>query len=614
LKLEGNCIKTIRQTLIVKPTNELKTYLRTRGPSILQGDGTGVVGGTSGMGGGGGKASGGPGNHRNNQAVPVNNGLGDAVNYRIRDINGPTLSLNNLQLTDCPDAIVETMLSLPSGPNVTSIDLSTNMLTEIPRVFVELPQIKSLNLSGNKLKISRNMVSSGSPSTTLQSLDVSHNQFPSGSVVMEILFHQFPRLQELIMNHNTMTSLPMSLNRYPTLTSLKVSHCHLTDVTCLDFRQLHGLKVLDFGNNKLTVLPETLPYAANLEFLSIENNEFREIPTVLGILPALKTLLVAGNPQRLIRPNIIQSGSAKVIEWLKTKYVPTTDLTRGDHMIPPEPALAGSGGEQRRGRDFSVYDNTDAQIPPRPIPAGYQPSSGYGGGIREREDVSMTQGYRERNVPLNRGQSDYPSQDYSRDDHYGMREERYDERRGYVEEPRFVNGGGRVVGGMGRTDNRGRGEVSYDDDDAGYDSRVDVSRQVAPSHSYQPRSQYLQSRLQPEPIQPVSYGRQSSGAASGFDGYQESTRGGAASTNYSEYGGGGAQIDSTFEAPLPATSRSRAVVARGGGNASTIGDLLGGGGDAHSGSAMTSRGRVQRTETLKTLNSKRLGDYASGNR
>lgn len=38
LKIDGNPLKTIRQTLLVGPTADLKTYLRSRGPPLASSD------------------------------------------------------------------------------------------------------------------------------------------------------------------------------------------------------------------------------------------------------------------------------------------------------------------------------------------------------------------------------------------------------------------------------------------------------------------------------------------------------------------------------------------------------------------------------------------------
>jgi hypothetical protein len=73
------------------------------------------------------------------------------------------------------------------------------------------------------------------------------------------------------------------------------------------------------SNNKIVTLPVSLYSSHCLEYLSVENNELREIAVELGGLPRLKVLLIAGNPQRTVRTNILQQGSSKVIEWLRSR-------------------------------------------------------------------------------------------------------------------------------------------------------------------------------------------------------------------------------------------------------------------------------------------------------
>ena len=68
------------------------------------------------------------------------------------------------------------------------------------------------------------------------------------------------------------------------------------------------LSYLDLSNNKIDVIQEksTLFEIPNLEFLSLENNNLRTIPPELVKVNHLKTLLIAGNPQKGISTFVIQ--------------------------------------------------------------------------------------------------------------------------------------------------------------------------------------------------------------------------------------------------------------------------------------------------------------------
>lgn len=371
LKLEGNCLRTIRQALVTKPANDIKTFLRTRGTSILAdrsalAEATALTKSPS-------KAieeeapheivgRAAPKKHMaskaKNQPTPAilatqvqqmqlealpegipNMDTYQTIMLRLRDTydNNGQLNLASLGLTTIPAGFVfhelETMSYLSV---VTSIDLSQNKLTELPdcvlldafRYGLKREQVKVINMTSNALHQSRALMSFALQSAergvkpvdfpTL-CMDLSSNGLTGNH--LQGLWTTYS-MQSWTLNYNPINLLPTAINLQVHLKKLSLAYCNLTNVLSLNFQALPLLEHLDISNNKITQLPHTIAFAQSLAFLSLENNELNEIPAILGGLKKLQTLLIQGNPQRLIRYTIVSQGSAKVIEWLKNKLDP----------------------------------------------------------------------------------------------------------------------------------------------------------------------------------------------------------------------------------------------------------------------------------------------------
>jgi Leucine-rich repeat (LRR) protein len=372
IKLEGNCIRSIRQTLLVKPSEEIKKYLRTRGESLFQQsdpfaapvaapttmsshsrDDSMQMGGHSNFGGEKAPVKG----PTRSLAAPVaastsNSPLLSLLTSRIYEITSKN-NLLNLSSCSLSSAILDRYplldnfyASQPLISTVTRIDLSNNDLTEYPLSLIsELAQdfhlstIHAVNLSKNKLSLMRGggrdgMKSKGRDEEARTqriysqfALDLSENSLHLNQLEMILLSQfqfSFGSFHSLVLHHNPLLQLSSLFNEMHSLTKLELAFCQLTSFNSFQIENFPSLKYLDISNNKVSGLPNNFYLATALDFLSLENNEFTTIPSYLGILPNLKTLLIQGNPQKLIRPAIVSQGSAKVIEYLKCRHEPSS--------------------------------------------------------------------------------------------------------------------------------------------------------------------------------------------------------------------------------------------------------------------------------------------------
>jgi Leucine-rich repeat (LRR) protein len=324
LKVDGNSIKSIRQALLTGPAADLKTYLRTRGPSTLAGE----------------------------AEASADSLRGDQIQFRLRDITGGVLDLSGLGLAALPGNLIAELSCLPAFATLHTVNLGGNGLSDIPRQLGELLTVKAVHLSGNRLNEASppddrfgSSRSSVFPNG-LTSLDVSMNRL-SVTQLDFIIGQVNPRsLTALVVNNNVLPFLSPRLSMLGNLRVLRASFCGLTSIEDLDFGALPGLETLDVSNNKLESLGWGLfeeGCGQRLEYLSLENNCLVEVSSELARLPCLKVLLIGGNPQRTIRNSAVQQGSAKVIELLRNK------LMDGSAPPAPLPTTGSFGGQPSRG-------------------------------------------------------------------------------------------------------------------------------------------------------------------------------------------------------------------------------------------------------------------------
>ncbi|MEL7506843.1 MAG: COR domain-containing protein, partial [Cyanobacteria bacterium J06554_1] len=149
--------------------------------------------------------------------------------------------------------------------SLTSLDLSSNQLNQLPPEIGQLTSLTSLNLSNNQL-----------------------NQLPP-----EI--GQLTSLTSLNLSDNQLTELPLEIVQLTVLTSLDLSDNQLTELPT-EIVQLTALTSLDLSDNQLTELPTEIVQLTALTSLNLRGNQFSYIPLSVKQLVSLKTLDFRGNP------------------------------------------------------------------------------------------------------------------------------------------------------------------------------------------------------------------------------------------------------------------------------------------------------------------------------
>lgn len=189
-----------------------------------------------------------------------------AAEQRCHNLNdlkaGKYQGYKRLQLVEGLSEFPEEILSLSDTLEV--LDLSNNLLSELPDSFVQLKNLKVLFLSFNQFKVFPDVLGK---CLNLDMVGFKSNQIESISETA------LPKnLRWLILTDNRLTQLPQS------------------------FGQLSQLKKLALAGNKLSSIPETFTQCKQLELVRLSANELTSVPAGLFKLPKLAWLALSGNP------------------------------------------------------------------------------------------------------------------------------------------------------------------------------------------------------------------------------------------------------------------------------------------------------------------------------
>ncbi|XP_070150452.1 lutropin-choriogonadotropic hormone receptor isoform X2 [Polyergus mexicanus] len=286
-------------------------------------------------------------------AVPVNVTKIDLTNNNITDIpirafhRFPNLEILFLRRNHLQTIHNDAFINLAS---LCVLELDENYLTSIPSAAVNLPGLKELSISNNRIEqLTGNALGRASD---LVSLDLRGNPIKE---IHDKTFQNLGKLRKLILsntkelrlfpNLNGVTSLeilrldrsqlkevPFNLCREcPKLKSLNMKSNHLTETPNL--RDCNELRVLDLASNMISTLPDDAFKGLNmLHDLLLSNNNLQSISSDAFIgLPRLQVLDLENNYIEYIHPDAFR----------ETKRL--QDLNLGNNIFPTLPirGLAG---------------------------------------------------------------------------------------------------------------------------------------------------------------------------------------------------------------------------------------------------------------------------------
>jgi len=291
-----------------------------------------------------------------------------------------TLNLRGKRLDTLPEEIKNELNSNSTngdhggtvGGRIKKLDVSKNSLKDLEGWLSAMPALMAVDASQNQiqslpscigdirlveLRMARNGLSSmalssspvccvGSQPTPLANsltyIDLSGNHLewlPSGLA-------KLPLLSTLILTNNKMTTLSIG-----------------TQGGVSGWREgFKSLETLNLSSNKISDLADMprflVEYCPLLRNLSLANNELSVIPPALGVLRSLASIDLRGNPQRGIRPGILDRNATEILSYLRGRMneeelrgleakVAGASLPAKDPSSSAEDNTAAAEGEKR---------------------------------------------------------------------------------------------------------------------------------------------------------------------------------------------------------------------------------------------------------------------------
>ena len=232
-----------------------------------------------------------------------------------------------------PSIILDELLSITNidvdtgsvgWSNLNLIELDVKWIKNLPKGMV----IKQLNLSQNQLSILRINIPSYLKKCT--KLELQYNNIKD--IPPSIL--ELPLIKELNLSHNKISELPKILWS-ASLVQLNLSYNELKALPGgVTERCADSMKMLRLAHNLLREVPKCVCFLCRLHILDISDNpEILVLPVDLGRLRELKQLILNGLHHLYDPPPSICENSATCISYLKSQFIKQTNYYRMKLML-----------------------------------------------------------------------------------------------------------------------------------------------------------------------------------------------------------------------------------------------------------------------------------------
>ena len=244
-----------------------------------------------------------------------------------------TLDLANMSLEVIPEAVrselrvevldTEDNNSTTAGNQLKSLKLRGNLFRDFePNMFDDMMNLNSVDAGSNKIYA----LTARFEHVPLTFLSLEKNLLTSDAIVKSSLCCReqistplLRNLSYLNISSNQLESVPVGLFNLRCLTSLILSYNRIVN---LEWRAgLESLEHLDLSNNCIIELGEIPSILAGcsprLKTLLISNNDLRVIPPEIGLLTNLQSVDLRGNPQRSIRPTVLEGSCTSLLTFLR---------------------------------------------------------------------------------------------------------------------------------------------------------------------------------------------------------------------------------------------------------------------------------------------------------
>jgi len=245
----------------------------------------------------------------------------------------PALELSGFSLPGLPKIVAERMnfvqkldLSLnkfAAFPDLSrfsvleELDLTGNILSELPEELGSATTLRVLYLNGNVLKTLPHSIGK---LAALEKLEVNNNEL----VELPKEIGRLSLLETLSISGNPITTLPDAIGAMRNLVNLDLSCCHLSR---LPEAFTHATRLLDLnlGGNQLEVLPDGIGRMTRLVTLNVQDNKLKDLPITIGLCNCLGQIGYGINMARnpIEDKNMIEKyeiGADHLIDYLAKRY------------------------------------------------------------------------------------------------------------------------------------------------------------------------------------------------------------------------------------------------------------------------------------------------------
>ena len=165
---------------------------------------------------------------------------------------------------------------------LTALELSGNMISELPVGVLLLTNLTVLKAPGNSLV---HLVESGnlSPLSRLVLLNVKDNRIS----MVEESFSNLVHLKELNIRQNNVHAVIPGIRHCREMIKLNLAQNNL-EFLCKEIFRIPELEYLDVSHNTICVLPNAICFAVNIKELDLSYNRLQLLPTEFGNLEMLR--------------------------------------------------------------------------------------------------------------------------------------------------------------------------------------------------------------------------------------------------------------------------------------------------------------------------------------
>ncbi|XP_076278616.1 leucine-rich repeat-containing protein 40 isoform X1 [Lasioglossum baleicum] len=196
------------------------------------------------------------------------------------------LSLAGQKLVELPEEVLENA----SKADVSTVDLSRNMLSVLPDQLSIIERVSDLKLATNQL-----------------------------TSIPEWIGEKYKHLQNLNLSNNLLDSLPSSLGLLKYLREIDISFNRYKEIPQAIY-EIESLEILIADNNEITNIDvPSLAKLRKLAVLELANNNIGYVPPELGNLMNIKTLLLAGNCFKQPRQAILAKSTEEILAYLRDR-------------------------------------------------------------------------------------------------------------------------------------------------------------------------------------------------------------------------------------------------------------------------------------------------------